>query len=291
MASPLGLDRARAPRRGASARRRASRHVEAHASGGRARGAACQRHVAGHVRPGRLLRLHPAPALGAGARRHRAARLPLRLARREGAARSGLCALAGRRTPARHLDRLVDRESPTARLHALGHRDGNRSGGGGIGRHRGSQAPRARGLATRVVATRPRRGGGVLVVLRRLALRSLVESRPLASDARRREADGPLVLERRHEVELLPPVRPVVRRRSAQLLLLRVRPGRGAGEAHRHPSGDGVQPGRADAGGATRCGGILRHPGAGVVGSRTPREARRLRGPRRGLRHRSREPR
>ena len=114
-------------------------------------------------------------------------------------------------------------------------------------RDRRAPAGRARLLGSRTVAPAPasrRPSSGPSSALRS---RPLVEPRPLARRPRRREADGLRLPERRREVRALPAVRPVVRGRSDELLLLRLRPDRGAGEADGHPAGGRVQPRDPDA--------------------------------------------
>ena len=58
----------------------------------------------------------------------------------------------------------------------------------------------------------------------------------------RREADGLLLFQRRAEEHHLPALRPLVRRRLPELLLLRLCPGGGAGQVAGHRPGDRLQP-------------------------------------------------
>ena len=64
----------------------------------------------------------------------------------------------------------------------------------------------------------------------------------------RREADGPRLPDGDGQVGGLPALRPVVRRRHPELLLLRPADRRPDDQGHRHHPDDGLQPGRPDAG-------------------------------------------
>ena len=114
-------------------------------------------------------------------------------------------------------------------------------------------------------------GGPVHCGLPRLRAHTSRQPRPVASLARRREADGPHVPHRRREVDHVPSLRPLVRRRLHQLLLLRFRRRRLAHAPDRHRAGGRLQPGRAAPVRAHPHGRLQRwlQPGGGAAPSRS----------------------
>ena len=95
------------------------------------------------------------------------------------------------------------------------------------------------------LAVDPALGGALLGRVPRLLHNPAEQPGPLAPGARRRKADGLRLPERHHPQHVDAAVRPVVRGRLSQLLLLRPVPDGDADQVHGHSAGGRLQPGGA----------------------------------------------